>query len=487
MIIQQWFVWALVVSAIGMTGTNGVMAQSLFDMADDITTVRIESHGQNFSPRQSITPGAAPRHTSDFDLTVVWQPGDLKAREEWVLRTHYPVSTELSYSMTYHQAAGVTEGQDSLAPGSDARPMGGRRIGANLKTLWLTNPLILAAHAESISAPESIGVEGSRERVTFVAFDTNWSMVFDSSNGLPLELATTEADQHQGEIEHRVTFQDWREVSGVPFPYRVEQFLEDKLLRREVRSAIMVNPEISAGLLELPDSLQDTDQSLRQQGWSMSHFSQARAGLGIPQDYFETHSISFHEVGQDLYQVRGSEGDNNLLVVGPDGLAIVDAPWFDQRSEEVLGALQERWPELPLKYVILMHHHIDHSGGFRAYVRAGATLVTSQGSTAFFANALAQAGHEPTATIAVGQSAQLDGIGRRIEVYDIANSHADATLIAYVPDEKLAFATDLFSPGRPRQTGPWVSELLESVRFHGIDVEQFVGGHGVGAGYPDSE
>ena len=481
---KNWFIWIPVVGLIALVGAHGAAAQSTLEIARDVEAVRIESSGQNFTPRQSVTPGGVPRHTSDYELTVTWEPGARRAREEWELHNLYPADAIYPFTMTYHEQFGRTEGKEGRAPAPETRPMGAARIGANFKELWLTNPLILAAHAEVIPGSEVL-VEGRRyERALLVAHDTHWNLLVDQSDGLPAELSTIEVDQHRGETEHRVVYGDWREVSGVPFPYRVEQYLGDKLLRREVRTSITVNPSIASGLLEL-SGLDATDESLRDWGWSMSYFFHARAGLGGPQDYFETHGVSFHEIGNDVYQIRGSEGDNNLLVVGPDGLAIVDAPWFDRRSDEVLAELAVRWPDKPLKYVILTHHHIDHSGGFRAYVRAGATLVTSQGNAGLFEEALRAAGQESAPVVAVGQNAVLDDIGRRVEAYDIVNSHADGTLIAYVPDERLAFTSDLYSPGRARQTPLSVSELLASVQFHGIDVERFVGGRGQGTGHPD--
>ncbi len=480
---EEWLVWTLVSALIGLSGADLATAQSDFDVATDVTTVRIESTGQYYTPRQSVTPDGVPRHTSDYDLTVIWEPGEWRAREEWEIHTVYPVFGDLSFTMTYHEPFGLTEGQDSRAPAPETRPMSGARIGANFKELWLTNPLILAAHAETLSGSEFAIEDRRYERAVLFAHDTQWSMVIDQSNGLPVEVTTIEVDPHKGETENKVIFSDWREVSGVSFPFQVEQFLDNKLLRRETRSSITVNPRIDLGLTE---DLQETDEDLREWGWSMSHFFLARAGLGGPQDYPETHTVSLREVGEDIYQVQGG-GSNNLLVVGPDGLAIVDAPWFPERSESVLSHLAERWPGKPLKYVILTHHHIDHTGGVGGYVQAGAALVTSRGNSAFFTSALERAGQSAVSVIAVGQRATLEDIGRPIEVYDIVNSHADATLVAYVPDARLVFTTDLYSPGRARQNDLWISELVASIKFHGIEVERYVGGHGEGYGHPDND
>ena len=97
-------------------------------------------------------------------------------------------------------------------------------------------------------------------------------------------------------------------------------------------------------------------------------------------------------------------------------------------------------------------------------------------------HALQLAGHTDTRAVSVVDRAALEGIGRRIEVYDIPNSHSDGAVAAYVPDTKLLFNADLFSPGRPLQFAPWMNALLNSVRYHGIEVERHVGGHGSGYG-----
>ena len=79
----------------------------------------------------------------------------------------------------------------------------------------------------------------------------------------------------------------------------------------------------------------------------------------------------------DIYQVAGS-GHHALAIIGSTGIAVVDAPWFPERSATILRQMAERWPELPIRYIIVTHHHIDHTGGFRSFVEAGATLVAHE-------------------------------------------------------------------------------------------------------------
>jgi glyoxylase-like metal-dependent hydrolase (beta-lactamase superfamily II) len=51
-------------------------------------------------------------------------------------------------------------------------------------------------------------------------------------------------------------------------------------------------------------------------------------------------------------------------------------------------------------------------------------------------------------------------------------------VVAYLPQEKLLFVTDLFSPGAPRQVPAWCGELLTALERYGLKVERIVGGHG---------
>jgi len=74
-----------------------------------------------------------------------------------------------------------------------------------------------------------------------------------------------------------------------------------------------------------------------------------------------------------------------------------------------------------------------------------------------------------------------DDRGRQVIVYRIDNPHAKSYLIGYVPDAKLGFVTDLWSPGRdplPAKITPPLAAVAAAVKKAGIEPARFAGGHG---------
>lgn len=468
-----------IVVLVSLAPVSFTSGQGLLDGSSvaDIETVRIVASGRRYSPRQSVAPGGTPAHTSNYVVDVVWNPGEWQAREEWEMHTLYPAEADLAFTLTYHETAGIKTGRDHFRSPVDGGvdPLEPARIGANFKDLWLTNPLVLSAYSEALpGSPISVGGR-DLERVVLRAHSTEWVMIVDPATGLPVELSTIEADPSSAQAPNQVIFSDWRDVSGVPFPFQIEQYLNGKLMRREIRSTI----EVNAGehQFEIPNDLQETDAALREWGWTRSHVLLARMGMGGPIDAPEIENVEFNEVGPGIYQVAGSS-HHGLAVIGPNGIAMVDAPWYPERSATILRLMGERWPELSVRYIILTHHHDDHSGGFRSFVEAGATLVAHQGAVPYFEEAMKLAGHSNKRVISVGDSVTLSDIGRSVEVYDLPSSHSDAAVMVYVPDTSLMFTADVFSPGQNLHFGK--EDLFDAVRYRGLDVERYVGGHGAG-------
>jgi hypothetical protein len=128
-------------------------------------------------------------------------------------------------------------------------------------------------------------------------------------------------------------------------------------------------------------------------------------------------------------------------------------------------------------------------------VAEGATLVVGPGSAEHFRRVLAsqwtrnpdlQARDLSGARIVeVKDKYVLADGGREVQVLPVDNPHARGMLIGYVPDAKLGFVTDIWSPGPPLPPKPNAALLsvVSAVNKYGIQPERFAGGHGGTADY----
>ena len=463
------------------TNSIGPVALGQIDydgVRDEVGTVRIEARVQRFEPIQSVVAGAFPIHTSNYDVAAVWDPAGSRAHEAWDMSLIYPLPGAMQISFTNNETVGIRSQSGGLAGPSEG-PMESSRIGANFKDLWLSNPVMLLAHAEQLEVSRSGIGEQPVNLHHLVLEDTEWLVAIDEASGLPLSAATTENDPHRGRIENRIDFSDWHDVDGIPFPYRLEQFTGDALVRRELRTAVDVNPGNAESLLSFDASeLPPGDSAMRRWGWEMSHIILKRGGGGNIGNYPQIDNVSIEEIAPGIFLVPGTH--NNLIIEGPEGLALVDASWYPERSRTLLARVAEWWPEKTIRYLILTHHHIDHTGGMRPVIEAGASVVTSEKNADYFREVFDSTMTRSVDLIEVGQFLSLDEVGREIHAYDVYTEHAEGMIAAYVPDEKLLFNADLFSPNRPLQFSLWFDDLMHAIEWHGIDVEKHVGGHGSG-------
>src|SRR5262249_11242411 len=193
-------------------------------------------------------------------------------------------------------------------------------------------------------------------------------------------------------------------------------------------------------------------------------------------------------VAKGVFHVTGGT-HHSLAIEMADHLIVVDAPLYEERSQAVLAALGKKFPGRPVRFVVSTHFHNDHTGGLRAYVAAGATVVTGKINEQFYPQVFTakptrvpdslQQNPKPAMieTVDTEKKVLTDGT-RVVEIYPVVNSHAEGMLVAYLPQEKLLFVTDLFSPGAPRQLTTACRELLEGLEQNNLKVDRIVGGHG---------
>ena len=133
----------------------------------------------------------------------------------------------------------------------------------------------------------------------------------------------------------------------------------------------------------------------------------------------------------------------------------------------------------PLKFRVVTHHHQDHLGGINEAIELGATLISVDENVASIQSFVAKA--DDARFLNVDKRLTI-GKGRdRVEIYDVATTHAAHFLLTYVPSQKpLFFADHMNSPyknGIP-VANPGTVSMLNAVKKLGIDVKKIAIVHG---------
>jgi alkyl sulfatase BDS1-like metallo-beta-lactamase superfamily hydrolase len=74
-----------------------------------------------------------------------------------------------------------------------------------------------------------------------------------------------------------------------------------------------------------------------------------------------------YKIGENVYSAVGYSLANAVMVVGDDGVILVDVTTTKEDGAEAWAALRE-YTEKPVKAVVYTHFHPDHWGGVRAFV-----------------------------------------------------------------------------------------------------------------------
>ncbi len=149
-----------------------------------------------------------------------------------------------------------------------------------------------------------------------------------------------------------------------------------------------------------------------------------------------------------------------MLVEFADHTELVEIPTSEARTQAVIAKAKELVPNKPLTKALVTHHHYDHSGGLRAGIHAGLTVVTHEANKLWF-EAIARRKH----------TVQQDALARepkaaKIEpVTDAGKTVKDATrtmqivhfqdptghnahmLMVYFPTERILVNADIYNWG----------------------------------------
>ena len=169
-------------------------------------------------------------------------------------------------------------------------------------------------------------------------------------------------------------------------------------------------------------------------------------------------AITFKEIGAQLYAFTAEGDPNSGIIVGDDGVVVVDAQATPALAGEVMARVRQV-TDKPIKYVVLTHYHAVRVLGASAY--KAHEVIASEKCRAMIAERgqedwdseygrfprLFQAADTipgltwPTMTFRQRMTLYLGK--RRVELMHIGRAHTAGDIIAYVPDANVVFSGDI--------------------------------------------
>jgi glyoxylase-like metal-dependent hydrolase (beta-lactamase superfamily II) len=407
----------------------------------------------------------------------------------------------------YVMGIDVNGGQPARAIGGNTNmpmhTMSGLRLTATLRELERNNVIDeMHDHPDRISAmPNQRAAGKSYPAVQYRGDYGTFTVLFDPATHLPAVIRTRDFDVHAGDADYDEILSDWRAVGmgGLKLPFHQVITINGTKIFDTTISQVAFNPQIAVDAFTVPGPMRGKAAPPAPIGKVPFQWVLRRMGNGfyLDSDALYTDdggSLKMTDIAPNVSFVSG--GSHNVLVVATNSyLVAFEAPGDDGMSQWVIDEAAKKYPGKPFRYVVLTHHHIDHTGGVRSYAAQGATVVVGKGDGAFFRKVLA-APHNldpyplkpfTPKVIEVNGKWSINDAGREIDAFSLDNPHATGYLIPYIPDAKLGFVTDLWNPGAPINgpANPNMVAIVRGVEKMGIQPERFAGGHGAVGNYAD--
>jgi glyoxylase-like metal-dependent hydrolase (beta-lactamase superfamily II) len=293
-----------------------------------------------------------------------------------------------------------------------------------------------------------------------------FTLAIDTMTKLPTRVLSKTDDTNLGDVVLETRFAEYQDAGGIQLPMRMTTRTDD-FTTAEIRVAkYMVDGD--TGDLAAP-----------------ADASKAPAIAGPPPA-----TVAVEELAKGVWYLAGGS-HHSVLVEFADHLTLIETPQNDTRALAVIAKARELVPGKPLTQVVNSHHHFDHSGGIRAAISEGLTVITHEGNVALFKevaarphtvvpDALQKNPKPPSIEGVTGERALTDST-MTVNLYPVSGPHSETMLMAYFPRERMLVEADVYNPGGAVQM--FAGQFLEQVKKRNLRIDRIVPLHAKVATY----
>lgn len=424
-----------------------------------VKTLVIEGEGTQYNLGQDLSPGASGE---TFAMTQYKRALDVLGERARTELTRVPKFTFWQGLAPQRQVQGIDKaiGYNVAANGTATRIA--EAATDDRRAELLRHPITaVRAALDPAARLTNVRNDGKESSVDVVTSDGRaFTFAVDATTKLPTRVVTPANNVNLGDVLISTEFADYRNVGGLQLPARLTT-KTDAFTTMDVRVTAQV-VDGDTGDVAAPGAA-------------------ASAAVPAPQPP----NVTVEEVSRGAWLLKGGSHHSALLEFS-DHLMLIDAPQNDARTLAVIAKARELRPTKPLTHVVNSHHHFDHSGGIRAAVAEGLTVITHEGNAAFIEEVVKRPHTRVPDTLSknprpvnietVSDEKVITDGTMTVNLYSIPSEHSETMLMAYLPRDRALIVIDVYEPIGAIHM--FAGRFIEDLKKRDLRVERIVPLHG---------